>query len=171
MSWIDFEKKLQNARFDFTDEQLKNLKLACTNMYEILKYVFDSPRKLYRPYNSLTDYKVKKEHYFTSPSDFYSFRYDNVLIQIHFRYKRFYSVGVFGYEFLDDSFMKLKSEKSNHEKSFSNGFHYYGWFSRNEFNSCIDLFNLIVNRYLEINSFSVDSFNYGEQFKNELSYF
>lgn len=150
MSWVDFEKKIKTARFDFTEEQLKNLKLACTNMYEILKFVFDSPRKLYKPYNSLTDYKVKREHYFTSPSDFYSFRYDSILVQIHYRYKRFYSVGVFGYEFISDDLIKLRSEKNNHEKSFSNGFSYYGFYSRNEFNTCVDLFNTIVKRIIQI---------------------
>lgn len=150
MAFIDFEKKIKETRFDFTEEQLKNLKLACTNMYEILKFVFDSPRRYYKPYNSLYDYKVKREHYYTSPSDFYSFRYDNILVQIHFRFKRFYSVGVFGYELMSDDFLELKTQKTNHEKSFSSGFSYYGQFTRNDFQSCVDLFNLVVKRLITI---------------------
>lgn len=150
MPWTDFEKKIKNTRFEFTEEQLKNLKIASANMYEILKYVFDAPRRLYKPYNSLEDYKVKKERLYTSPSDFYSFRYDNVLIQIHYRFNRFYSVGVFGYQFgfdnLEDDLPV--SEKMRFEKVFSNGFYYYGSFSRNEFSKCVDMFENLISRYM-----------------------
>lgn len=145
MSWTSFEKKLSETRFDFTEEQLKNLKMACTNLYEILKFVFDSPRRLYKPYTSLTRYKFEKERLYTSPSDFYSFRYNDVLIQIHFRQNRFYSIGVYGMEFPELE----KEPKLKHETVFSNGFHYYGHFSRNEFKSCVMYFENLCFNYVK----------------------
>ena len=64
MAWLDFQKDIENCRFDFSEEQLKNLKIACSDLYSILKFVFDSPRKLSRlekPYSSYENAKIYKE--------------------------------------------------------------------------------------------------------------
>lgn len=146
MPWTDFERKLADTRFEFTEEQLRTLKLSCANMYEILKLIFSAPRRHHRPFSSVSDYKFKLQRLYTSPSNFYTFTYKNVQIEIHFRFSRFYSVAVSGYRFPPLFFKEFP--KRYHEIAFSSGFTYYGEFTRDDFDCVVDLFDRCVLYYL-----------------------
>ena len=144
MSWSNFEKDIKNARFDFTENQLVRMKESITELYSIFKFVFDSPRKLERPYNSLAAYKYKRERMYQSPDEFYKFQHDNVLIFIHCRNKKTYSVAVTGYK----PFNCNKELKQRYESYFSAGFDFYGSFTRDDFSLCRSLFYDIVQDFV-----------------------
>lgn len=144
MSWTNFERDIKNCSFDFTDSQLKRMRVAITDLYSIFKFVFDSPRKLQRPYSSLTDYKFKQEKRLQSPEDFYLFKHDNVMIFVKCRHKSLYSVACTGFT----PQFREKVEKIGYEYTFSAGFDYYGSFTRREFASCVKLFYDIVLEFV-----------------------
>lgn len=146
MSWTNFESDLKNCRFEFSEDQLRNLKSSCTDMYKILKFVFDSPRKLQKPYTSLDQYKYTKERKLQSPSDFYSFRDDEVQIQLWKRRNAFYSVAIFG-DFIPEG---VNFEYFvGHEKQFSCGFNFYGKWLPSEFSQAVDTYKYIVRQYIQ----------------------
>lgn len=145
MDWNKFEEDIKNCRFDFTEEQLRNLKSSCTEMYRILKFVFDSPRKLVRPYNSLERYKFEKERVYQSPSEYYHYRDNENQIQLWKR-RNGYSVAVCG-PFRPDG---VNFEAFiGHEKKFSQGFNFYGLFTRDRFTSAVYCYNFIVRQYIQ----------------------
>lgn len=146
MSYLDFEKTLRQTRFDFSENQLITLKNSCTELYRVLKFVFDSPKKLQKPYTSLEEYRFRKERMYQSPSDFYHYRDNEVEIKLWKRLGRFYSVAVYG-NFTPqginfDAFI-------GHEKEFSQGFMFYGKFLQKEFSKAIDVFNYTVKQYIQ----------------------
>lgn len=142
--WKDFEEKIKNCRFDFTEEQLRNLKISCTELYRILKFVFDSPRKLQRPYTSVDRYKFEKERVYQSPSDYYHYRDDTICIELRKR-RQIYSLAVFG-RFIPEG---LNFEEFiGHEKEFSGGFNYYGRWSLHQFYTAVYTFNYVVRQYI-----------------------
>ena len=79
MSWKNYENDIKNSSFVFTDNQLMRMKESITELYSIFKFVFDSPRKLKRPYSSLNNYKFRRERMFQSPDEFFKFQHDNVM--------------------------------------------------------------------------------------------
>lgn len=141
MSWDTFESNIKRTRFDFSENQIQRLRVNFSEIYSILKYVFDSPRINRRVYTSLEDYRFKKEKLFQSPDLFYNFRFDDVHIFISCRRKSLYSVGVENYSF--ESICK-KNEKFAFEHNFSCGIDFYGSFDRHHFSECVALFSLLV---------------------------
>lgn len=148
MAWLDFEEQLKNARFDFSEEQLKNLKIACTDLYSILKFVFDSPRKLAtveKPYKSYTEAKFKRERMYQSPSDFFNFRHDDVVISVSCRRKKFYSLVIVGFDY--DKITKTPYDR--YEKTYAKGVTYYGLWSRTQFWTCVSVWRQCVYDFLK----------------------
>lgn len=157
MSWDYFVNNMKKTHFDFTENQLERLRVNFTEIYSILKFVFDSPRVNRRVYTSLDDYRTKKEKLYQSPDLFYNFRHDDTHIFICCRRKSSYSVGVENYSF--ESISK-KVEKFNFEHTFTVGIDFYGAFNRQHFNECVDLFSLLVKTVLidsEIPELSINS--------------
>lgn len=146
IDWNKFRKEVENARFDFTESQFKRMKEDITDLYQLFKFAFDSPRKRLQPYTSLSDYKFKKERMYQSPDMFYSFSYDHVRIFVARRGKMF-SVGACGGYLPHDSIAK-KVYKKQIEHIFSNGVDFYGVFFRKEFSKCVLLWRTLVNDFL-----------------------
>lgn len=144
MSWTNFEKDIKNCSFEFTDSQLKRMRTNITELYSILKFVFDSPRRVQRPYSSVKNYQLKQERRFQSPDEFYSFKHENVLIFVQCRRKSLYSVACCGFTPL----FREKVQKFGYEQTFSSGFDYYGSFTRFEFGECVKLFYDIVLEFI-----------------------
>ena len=144
MDWNKFEEDIKNSRFDFTENQLKTLKTSCTELYRLLKFVFDSPRKLTRPYNSMEQYRFQRERVYQSPSDYYQFRNNETEIKIWKR-KNGYSVAVCG-DFVPTS-VNFSAFVGN-EKTFSQGYRFYGVWPRQQFENCVYTFQFVVREYI-----------------------
>lgn len=144
MSWSNFEKDIKNCSFEFTDSQLKRMRSNITELYSIFKFVFDSPRKMQRPFSSVQNYKFKQERRLQSPDEFYNFKHDNVLIFISCRRKSSYSVACCGFT----PAFRNKVLKKGFESFFSSGFDYYGNFNRQSFSECVNLFYHIVIEFV-----------------------
>lgn len=148
MSLKDVTENLKNfSHYAFNDNELMTFRQNISELYKVLKRVFDTPRRLPRCYNSLTAYKLSRERRYSSPSDFYHFSDDNVYITICYRTRRrCFSVGVIGWS-VPNRF--INSNLSNSEHEFSQGFLYYGDYSRKDFDSCIKLWRDIVSDYIK----------------------
>lgn len=146
MSFEDFSAQVRQSRFDFTENQLVTMRNSVTELYKVLKFVFDSPRKLQKPYTSLEEYKFKRERLLQSPSDFYSFRDDTIEIKIWKRRGNVYSIAVFG-DFIPEGINF--DAYTGHEKEFSQGFMFYGRFGVKEFSTCVTVFNYTVKQYIQ----------------------
>lgn len=146
MSLQDFELNIKEySNYDFSDEQLKVFRSDITEIYSILKNVFDRKRKD-RPYTTVAMYKFKREQRFQRPDEFYHFQSDNVEIHIARRKGNKYSVAVTG--FSPDNYTSLKYNLDSIEKKFSSGFDYYGLYDVSAFNEVICLFHNIIKSYI-----------------------
>lgn len=166
MAESKFDRFAHTSRLDFNDEQLKVLRSASYDIWNVLKPLFERQSNgLVRPYNSLTDYELKRELRFDRPSDYYVFKHDNVVIEIALRRKQVYSVAVLGFTPRDKCLnlaMKVPDAWiSPSEQEFSNGYHFYGRFNRQHFSECVDLWLKMIINYL----FSVYGLCYETVFK------
>lgn len=161
----NFDKFAYTSRLDFNDEQLKVLRSASFDIYNVLKPLFERKNGIVRPYNSLTDYQLKKQIKLDRPSDYFVFKHDNVIIEIALRRSLIYSVAVLGFKPTDrclNELMKVPDDwLTTSEKDFSNGYYFYGRFNRQHFSDCVDLWLKMIINYL----FSVYGLCYEVVFK------
>lgn len=139
MSMYDFIQNIKESRFDFKDSELNNLRIACTDMYKILKGIFDTPRRE-KKYTSVQNYKILQERKYRYPDEFYKFDFNNIVVAIYRRRGDKYSVGVQGITIND-----VPAMKTDTEKEFLGGFDFFGEFKRDRFAECIELFLSIVS--------------------------
>lgn len=150
----DYVEKIKNmSTYDFSDNELCNFREAINVLYKVLKHVFDSPRRIPRVYNTPVAYELSREKLYQSPDDFYKFTSDNVVICIRFR-ARFncYSVGVLGTK-VDSDFLHKMNIKTDYleinKDVFSQGFTYYGSFTRGKFHECVALYFSFVKWFIQ----------------------
>lgn len=146
-------QRISTSKFDFSDNQLALLRASCIDMYKIFKAVFDSPRLYYKPFNSVLDYKIKKQRVYDYPDNFYNFTMNH--INVHIRKRRFdiYSVAVCGIKVDDSLFSKIEkidTEIYPHENEFACGYDFIGHFRRSEFSGCVNLFYKVILSILAI---------------------
>ena len=146
-----FDRFAHTSRLDFNDEQLKVLRSASYDIWNVLKPLFekDSNGRI-RPYNSITDYQLKQELKLDRPSDYFVFKHDKTVIEIALRRKQVYSVAVCGFTPKDKCLNLAMSVPdswiSPSEQEFSNGYFFYGRFNRKDFSQCVDLwFKMKIN--------------------------
>ena len=75
---LDFN--LKNYTFDFSDGQVKQFRSLISDLYKLLKDVYDRPRRQYQRYSSFVDYKVKRQRIYLRPDEFYRFVFDNITV-------------------------------------------------------------------------------------------
>lgn len=154
---IPIEYRIRDSQLPFTDNEIKLLKQNITDIYKLLKTVYDRPSLLEKPYNSLTHYKIKKQRLFYRPEEFYRFTCDEIEIHILKRRGGFYSVALIG--FVPDSKILKDFEKLQNmspvEVNYSCGYSYYGFFKPSEFVNCVNLFYKLVFTVLA-KRFSID---------------
>lgn len=148
MSMTDFIKNVQKAPYNFSEDQLKMLRCSITDLYKLLKEVFDSPRKNYRPFTSVSMYKAKIEELYQSPSDYFCFKDKEVVIRIALRQGSHYSVATCGLPLDSKTFHFASSAATENERLFMAGFHFFGYFPRSDFKNCLDLYYEIVRTYV-----------------------
>lgn len=150
---------LKNYTFDFTDEQVKQFRSNISDLYKLLKDVFDRPRRQPLIYNSYIDYKVKRQRIYQHPDTFYNFTFDNINVHVARRVRSVYSVAVHGVKVSDKLFKLLgnpDSYISSSERDFSCGFIYYGRFPLSQFQKVVEAYNKIV-ACIVFDYFSLDS--------------
>lgn len=157
MNNLDFN--LKNYTFDFSDGQVKQFKSLISDLYKLLKDVYDRPRRQYQKYSSFIDYKVKRQRVYVRPDEFYRFVFDNITIQIVRRQHNIFSVAVSGVK-PNEKIYRLLGNPDNYfspsERDYSCGLVFYGHYLASHFNECVETFNKIV-ACIVFNYFGLDS--------------
>lgn len=155
----NYNLNIKNYTFDFTDEQVKQFKSNLTDLYKLLKDVFDRPRRQPLLYSSYVDYKIKRQRLYSHPDTFYNFTFDNINVHIARRIHGIFSVAVHGITVNDKVYKLLGSPDdylSTSERDYSCGFVYYGHFVLSDFQKAVETYNRIVAAIV-FDYFSLDS--------------
>lgn len=135
---------MPRSTFDLSVDQMRQLKVSCTDLYKILHFIFSANKVIERPVNSVYAKRIMLEKRFQRPSDYYNFKDEEVNICLTLRRGSFYSVACCGFtpEGVNLDFM------TGSENEFSAGFNYYGRFSRNDFFKALRCWRYVVKQYI-----------------------